>query len=81
MLPLILMGVEEMLLFDTSVLKMYLLNTHKEIHINLLTFNYFIFFYLSHKNNLSKCMINRLIHDIFHITPAITQIDMEKVKY
>jgi hypothetical protein len=54
MLPLILMGVEEMLLFDTSVLKMYLLNTHKEIHINLLTFNYFIFFYLRHKNNLSE---------------------------
>ena len=69
MLPLILMGVE-MLLFDTSVLKMYLLNTHKEIHINLLTFNYFIFFICVIKTICRKCMINRLIHDLFPYHPG-----------
>jgi len=35
------MGVE-MLLFDNSVLKIYLLNTQLNFHIKL--FNYFIFF-------------------------------------
>ena len=40
MLPLIFMGVE-MIVFENSVLKMYLLNTHS-FHIN--SFNYFILF-------------------------------------
>ena len=41
MLPLIFMGVE-MIVFENSVLKMYLLNTHSSFHIN--SFNYFILF-------------------------------------
>ena len=41
MLPLIFMRVE-MILFWNSVLKMYLLNTHINFHIN--SFNYFILF-------------------------------------
>ena len=41
MLPLIFMWVE-MILFENSVLKMYLLNTHLNFHIN--SFNYFILF-------------------------------------
>ena len=41
MLPLIFMRVE-MLLFDNSVLKMYLLNTQLNFHKN--SFNYFILF-------------------------------------
>jgi hypothetical protein len=41
MLPLLFMGIE-MILFDNSVLKLYLLNTHLSFHIN--SFNYFILF-------------------------------------
>ena len=43
MLPLIFMRIE-MLLFDISVLKMYLLNSQLNFHIKSLIFNYFIFF-------------------------------------
>ena len=41
MLPLIFMEVE-MIVFENSVLQMYLLNTHLSFHIN--SFNYFILF-------------------------------------
>ena len=44
MLPLIFMGLE-MLLFDNSVMKMYLLNTQFNFHKK--SFNYFIFLFAS----------------------------------
>ena len=44
MLPLIFMEVE-MILFENSVLKMYLLNTHLSFHIN--SFDYFILLFTS----------------------------------
>ena len=64
MLPFIFLGVE-MLLFDNSVLKMYLMNTQLNSHIKS-----FFFFYLPHKAICRKYMIKRLIQDLFHIIPA-----------
>ena len=68
MLPLIFMGVE-MLLFDNSVLKMYLLNTQLNFHIK--SVNSFSDAHLLHKTICRKYMTQRLIHDSFHIIPAI----------
>jgi hypothetical protein len=57
MLPLIFMG-QEMILFENSVLKMYLLNTHLKFHIN--SFNYFILFICF----IKQFVISRLISAI-----------------
>ena len=57
MLPLILMRVE-MIVFENSVLKMYLLNTHLSFEIN--SFNYFICLCVSY-NNLSE-VYDKKIH-------------------
>jgi hypothetical protein len=51
MLPLTFMGVE-MLLFDNSVLKNYLLN-NTQLYFHITSFNYFIFLFASY-NNLSE---------------------------
>ena len=90
MLPLILMGVE-MIVFENSVLKMYLLNTHLSFYRNS-----FHFVYLFHRTICRKYMIKRLIHDFSHSILAIiprlclgliwgsqdyTWGDMEKVMY
>ena len=65
MLPLIFMGVE-MLLFDNSALKMYLLNTQLNFHIK--SFNYFSFYFIYLIKQLFRSiMIKRLIQDLFHI--------------
>ena len=68
-LSLIFMAVE-MLLLDNSVLKIHLLNT--QLNCLIMSFNYFILFYLLHKTICRKHMTKRLIHDLFHIFPAIT---------
>lgn len=59
MLPLIFMAVE-MLLFDNTVLKIKL--RYKYMYL-------FHFVYLLHKTICLKNMIQRLIHDLFHIIP------------
>jgi hypothetical protein len=59
MLPLIFMAVE-MLLFDNTVLKIKL--RYKFMYL-------FHFVYLLHKTICLKNMIQRLIHDLFHIIP------------
>ena len=58
----------EMFSLDNSVLIMYLMNTQLSFHMNSLLFH---FVYLLHKTICRKYMIKRLIHDIFHIIPAI----------
>ena len=71
MLRLIFMG-KEMILFENSILKMYLLNTHLNFHINSLIISFCLF--ASYKTICRKYkmyMIKRLIHDLFHIIPAI----------
>ena len=67
MLPLIFMGVE-MLLFDNSVLKMYLLNTQLTLHINSF---HLVYLNLLQKTICQKYMIKRLIYDLFQISLGI----------
>ena len=66
MLLFILMRVE-IILFDNSVLKMYLLSTQLNFHIHLII--WFCLF-APKKTICRKYMIKRLIHDLFHIIPA-----------
>ena len=56
-----------MLLFDNSVLKMYLLSTQLNFHINLII----LFCLFAQKKKIcGKNMIKRLKNTFFHIIPA-----------
>jgi hypothetical protein len=69
----------EMLLYDNSVLKMYLLNAQLNVHVRSLTFSYeyFIFFICLVKTICRKhTTIFFLIHGLSHNIPAITPRQM-----